>query len=352
MYFPHRLTFLTTNTCTARCGHCSVSSSPDRKGRLTFDQMRETIDGVRKKGPLHTVVWAGGEPTLLGQDLLDAIAYAFSLGINTRVVTNVSWAISPQKARQKLVSLREAGLRELNISADDYHLPYIPFDNVAHAWREAHGEGFDTVLIAIAHGPRSLVTPQWVAEQLNEAALEPITADTAFGETRLRKVLGGTAYIVYGTYLQKLGRSHDEVPAEDFQQVPWEQLQGGCPFAASSPAVSPDNNLLACCGFEVAGNAVLDFGDLDTHSVPDLYAHVERDLIVKAIAERGPAFLADFVSRKAPHISWRPTYSSVCEVCEHVTTRQEVVDVLKTHSDELAAELILFGPMQKAEMGA
>jgi len=31
--------------------------------------------------------------------------------------------------------LRDAGLHEINISTDDYHLPFIPFDHVVNAWQ-------------------------------------------------------------------------------------------------------------------------------------------------------------------------------------------------------------------------
>src|SRR5690348_8930809 len=133
---PSQLTILPTSQCTARCAHCSMNSGPERRGeRLTFDQMRKAIDELHSNSPLLVVIFAGGEPLLLGEHLLNAVAHADSLGILTRVVTNAYWATSKDVARRVLNQLREAGLQELNISCDDYHLPYIPFERVETAWK-------------------------------------------------------------------------------------------------------------------------------------------------------------------------------------------------------------------------
>ena len=131
---PSQLTILTTSRCTARCGHCSVNSAPGRRDRLTWEQMCQAIDELDSLNHLSVVIFAGGEPTLLGDELLNAIAHTDSLGISSmHLVTNAYWAVSPKQARAKLIELREAGLAELNISADDFHLPYIPFERVEYA---------------------------------------------------------------------------------------------------------------------------------------------------------------------------------------------------------------------------
>ena len=344
MYQPTSLTVLTTDNCTARCSHCCMNSGPDRKDKLSYDQIRSSIDQIRQLGPLNTVIFAGGEPTLLGKDLLDSIAYAYSLGLNTRLVTNASWAISEEKADAKLKSLSEAGLRELNISADDFHIPFISFKNVENAWRAAENKGFSSVLITISYGSENTITPDWVAEKLGETAMiaSPEASKPKGGKwIKYRRTSNGTNFLINGTYLQKLGRCHEEVEDSQFQVASVDELTGGCPYAAVNPAVSPSNHLLACCGFENVNNAVLDFGNLNDESAADIYAKVGTDLIVQAISYRGPGFLADFIKRHAPHIEWRDTYGSVCEVCEHITQRKEVVNFLIEHQDDLAQEVIL-----------
>src|SRR4051812_24027131 len=115
---PQQLTVLGTSRCTAACAHCSMNSGPDRRERLSAETITRVIAELCVVQPLRVVIFAGGEPTLLGEELLDAIAFASNRGILTRIVTNASWASSEARARRRLVSLREAGLHEVNISAD------------------------------------------------------------------------------------------------------------------------------------------------------------------------------------------------------------------------------------------
>lgn len=338
---PRQLTVLTTSQCTASCDHCSMNSSPHRRERLTFERIRETIDTLHANGPLSVVIFAGGEPTLLGEVLLDGIAHADSLGLTTRLVTNASWAINTDKARAKILELRQAGLAELNISADDYHLPYIPFANVERAWRAAKGRGFRSVVIANCYGPNSLVTPEYVMERLGER-LETRFDDDGKPQAIPPASGDGTAYLMSNAYLQMLGRSHGRIDPGDviFPERP-DALRGGCPWAVKSAALSPRGHLVACCGVEAEGNAVLDFGDVGKAGAQVLVEKAEADTIVNAIALLGPKFLQDIVRQLRPDIPFKPRYATVCEICEDIVTRREVVDVLRNHSAALVPYVAL-----------
>lgn len=338
---PHQLTILTTSQCTAKCGHCSMNSGPKRRERLDFVTIRETIDGLRQVGSLHTVIFAGGEPTLLGNILFDALAYVDSLGLNSRIVTNASWAVSDKKARAKLEELRSAGLRELNISADDHHLPWIPFDHVARAWHAAKGMGFDAVVIANCYGPKSLVTPEWIEAQLGERL--PMRFDGNGAEGPLPGASGdGTVYALSNSYMQKLGRAHRKTtPDEFFFPEDQADLDGGCPWALRSPALSPLGHLVACCGMEAENNPILDFGDATTEAVAEIAKRADDSVLVNAVALLGPAFLKSFVEKRSPQTRFRSRYASVCEICEDVVTRPDVRDVLTKHRAELALHVLV-----------
>jgi len=347
MLKPHQLTVLTTSRCTARCGHCSVRSGPKRRDQLTFEDIRTAIDELHEVNRLRVVIFAGGEPTLLGEDLLDAIAHADSLGITTRLVTNAFWARTRDTARAKLIELREAGLAELNISADDFHLPFIPFDRVENAWHASKGVGFLAVIIANSSGPRSLVTPDYIMQRLGE--ILPLRFDLDGNETPLADPgPDGTVYSLSNSNLQLLGRAHDTVSLDD---IPYptqqEVLAGGCPWAVRSIALSPRNHLVACCGMEAEHNAVLDFGDATGTSISSLVKQADDNVLVNAISLYGPMFLKQFVQVHAPDIPFRERYGSICELCEHIVGRQEVVKVLRAHSGSLASYVL----ERRAELG-
>lgn len=341
MFKPIRVTFLVTSTCTARCAHCSVNSAPDRRDRLDFQRIRRSLDSLAGRGGLRTVIFAGGEPTLLKDHLFESIAYAGSLGLSTRLVTNVAYATSVERARATLLALREAGLDELNISADDYHLPYVPLDNIVNAWRAAKSIGFETVLAACAVGRSSRLTGAGLLEALDDPEARLICAEDEL-DTVPRQA-DGTIYVVYETELQRLGRFHRELDPGEVEDIDWRSMEGGCRYAGVSPAVSPKNHLLACCGFEAEHNRILDFGALDAEPALPLLDRAFGDLLVRCIAQKGPQFLASFVEERSRMSPLRGRYGSMCELCEDVTGNPQAVALLREHTDELALRLLGIG---------
>jgi MoaA/NifB/PqqE/SkfB family radical SAM enzyme len=55
------------------------------------------------------VAFTGGEPLLLGDNLVAAVREASSQGFVTRVVTSAYWGKNLSVARKKLEQLKEAG---------------------------------------------------------------------------------------------------------------------------------------------------------------------------------------------------------------------------------------------------
>ena len=337
---PEQLTVLTTSQCTAACSHCSMNSAPGRRDRLAFPQVKAALDELHAARPLSVVIFAGGEPTLLGEMLLESIAYADSLGIITRLVTNAVWATTEAKAQQKITELRQAGLAELNVSADDHHLPFVPFENVIHAWRAARSRGFRAVVIANCYGPHSTITPRYVMDRLGEEL------PARFDESGTQQALpaarpDGTVYMISNSYLQRLGRAKAHVDAAD---LVWPQhqdaLAGGCPWAVRSAALSPRGHLVACCGIEAEGNEILDFGDAQAAGAQTLVERADRSIIINAIALLGPLFLQRFIHRREPSVAFRERYATVCEVCEDVVRRPDAAAALHSHLPALAAAVI------------
>lgn len=326
---PLQITFLTTNTCTAACGHCSVYSSPDRRGSLHSSQMINTIDEFSALSSLKLVIFAGGEPTLLGKQLLDTIAYADSLGLMTRMVTNAHWATSISTARKKMIEFREAGLRELNISCDDYHVPYIPLDRVKFAWHASRDLGFDAVVIASASGPGSVLVPDKIREVLGDDV--PDFFDDDGSSSDALPVSNGSVRMISNSHVSRMGRG-ESIPLK-FMRFPTSQteLDMGCPWIDKSPAISPENHLLACCGMEAMGKLHLDYGSLAEHSVRHLLEEAQKDVVVAAIKFLGPYKLMKFLQEAERDANFLDRYTGVCETCAHIFSRPSVVKLLEKH---------------------
>lgn len=331
---PKKLTILTTNQCTAKCDHCVMNSSPDRVEKLTYNRIRNAISELNKYNSLKVVIFSGGEPTLLGDDLLDSIAFADSLGIVTRIVTNAHWAVSEEKARATLVQLREAGLAELNISTDDYHIPYVPFDNIQNAWNASKKLGFSAVVIANSWGPNSKINSQYIMSKLGE------DIPVRFNDKGRANPLGrpssdGTKYLIANGYLQMIGRA-DKLAQSNRHSTQTSRISGRCPCTGFDLALSPSNHLLACCGIEVKSNEILDLGDASCSSTNGLIYQADDNLLVNALALKGPMFLKNFVQMHDSDVPFREKYSTMCELCENVIRNEAANKILQKYSHELA----------------
>jgi hypothetical protein len=347
---PHTVTILTTDKCTAECRHCCMNSSPEREHRLTYAQIERALRQFFDHYNIKVVVFAGGEPTLLGKDLLDAIRFCKLNGVVSRIVTNAYWAHSYEAALAKCTELREAGLDEFNVSMDDYHEPYISFERVKNAYEAALTLDFTAVVIANCVGTKSSFTPEHLEQQFGMSCVQMQRRFDVDGFSKyFERVEGGKLIVLSNANVQRLGRGLDLVDDEecsydcDMAQVPPEaEAFGGCPWAVRSSAVSARNHLVACCGFELHGNPVLDFGDLEQNAVQTLIDKADDDLITNMIGLLGPPKIMQLLKEICPdEVSFpRKIYHSYCETCQDLVGLEQNRRALYKHQG-LFADVIL-----------
>ena len=340
------LTVLTTNTCTAACAHCSMNSSPTRRGKLTAEQICNYVDQAADGTRVEVVVFAGGEPMLLGEDLFRSLRHIRSRKLKSRVVTNAYWANSEKRALEIVTKLYEAGLDELNISIDDYHLPYIKAINVKRAFEAALKVDFQSLIIVHCKGVNTKFNDKELDELLGvELPRIYDENDQMYARKDIKKFPSKTFVAVGNSNLQFIGRSVVELREEDVTPVrDWETRSrelGGCRWAVRSPAISPSGRLLSCCGFEVAGNEILDLGDLETESMTAILDRADNDLILNMIALEGPYNIMDFLKSKNPDLPFRKQYSSFCELCQHIVTDPRLRKSLYENMAARAPEVVI-----------
>ena len=312
-----------------------MNSSPQRLGRVSLSVIYDVVTQLLEGGnPLTQVIFTGGEPTLLGEDLFDAIAFCSEHGLKTRMVSNVWWAATNQKALEMIGSLRESGLAEINFSLDDYHVPFIKFDHIVNAWNASKNQGFESVVIANSYGPQSLITSEYICAQLEEeipvfwdedgepAPMFPPSADN-------------TQYLISNGRLQPLGRAKTLPNEHFFAPADQKKLNKPCVWLANSLALSPGAHLLACCGIEAQGNEYLDFGDVTTEKIAELLAKANENLVIKALQKAGPYFLMNFVKQFTTEPIFKRHYGSACELCDDVVNHPLSKEILNTHLAEL-----------------
>ncbi len=220
------------------------------------------------------------------------VTYASGCGMRTELVTNCNWAESHEKVRGTLMRLRGAGLDVVNISADDFHQAFIPFERVANVYNAAKELGFKIVVMsALSKGDRGLAD---VAAVLGDP-LPPL------GEAEDSQVIGiesGFTPIGRGASLSKSAWYPDASP-----------LTGGCGGVLRDLGIKPSGEVLPCCS-ATATVPGFGLGNLDDWDLNELLEKAWQSEIFKVIAEKGPMGLVKG--------SLKGSYVNRCHLCSEV----------------------------------
>lgn len=326
--------FVTTDGCTARCSHCLMNCTPNKKNKLQFEQMQKCIDQVVKEYDVKMIVFTGGESTLLGEDLFRTIRYCTLNFLKTRLVTNAFWATSLERAQRYIEKFRSVGLTEINFSVDDYHEPFVPLENIRNAWQACKGAGFESVILANSHGNNDKIVPAYIQEYLGEKI--EVAVSNGPEDNEIKEPGKETLYQIYENTLQKSGRAAS-LDSEKFDTIEnQENLACCCPWAVSDPVVSPLGHVWACCGIPSDNNAILDLGDTNKEKIKTILNRASKDVLLNAIHELGPLKLCQFVEEHS-NIKFNKSFCGVCEICSALTNNKNAVKVLRDNEKSIAA---------------
>ncbi len=330
------LGLLVTYRCNALCDSCCVNSGPGRRERMSREEIMDYVRRAAAHPEIDVVVFTGGEPLLLYDDVRDAIALASSLGLRTRIVTNGWWATDDAEADRMLGPLVEAGLQELNMSMDDYHTPYIPPENIRYGVHAALRAGI-RVAVATAYDKESTITPDNVPEYLGLKAGEFGTfKELGEGPDKYRAWVTNSPVLPVARGGKKIPLHRQILP----QAFANQSLRGiGCPMVFRQPTVRPNGQVQACCGFGATGAGQFIMGDAKTQGLDEVIQDGENDLLLFWMALEGPYSIADFIRQKDPSVKFRSHYVNICDLCVELFNRKDTMRVLAEHAAEKFIEL-------------
>jgi len=313
--------FLTTYQCNARCGFCECR--PESRETLSLGDMIRYIDEACELGTVGQVVFSGGEPTLLGDDLFAAIAHAHGRGLLTRVVTNGSWGTTPDRADEFLARLIGAGLHEINISLDDLHQDWIPFESAKNAFLACVRRKFRCLLAhKVLEG--ATITRSYLEQRLGVELVE-FSRDRSYTPDEECRLVSTGVVVPVGP--EPEGYSPDDLT--------YGQFRGSCGSVLRDIIIGANHQLLPCCGIVTKNLPELTFGDLREKRMIDAIEEANQDLIANWLALEGPAAIAEFVKRRDPSVPFDRRYTGICHICNEVLTRADVRRVLIDHLDEI-----------------
>jgi pyruvate-formate lyase-activating enzyme len=297
---PQSLAFLLTYKCNFLCDHCSVSAGPECREALAADHLRRVMEEAYVLPSIRVVVFTGGEPTLYPELLKTGISLAHEEGFVTRLVTNAWWARTPEKAHHFAQNLRAAGLDELNISFDDFHLPYLEAfggeQNVVNAVRAATALGM-TVLVGAVFYPGARIRTNYLRQTFQEAGIQQ---EVKFLED----------------FVFPLGRARKRLPAHLFVSDPEKTKKGACQEAGQILAILPDGKVLFCCGHIINSRAQEIF-TVDTLAsgapLSEIVARMQRNVLYWWLHFEGPEAVYD-------ELGVEKRFQRKCEACFYLGT--------------------------------
>lgn len=305
-----------TYKCPIRCKYCGVNAGPHRTEMMSLAFITRTIDEVCALGLRNLVVFTGGEPFLLGEDLHRAVAYAASCGLKTRIVTNAFWATSAERAQTILARFKSDGLTEINFSCDDFHQAFIPLERIKWANEAAIATGLPA-LLAVKGIKDSVINIPYLERFLGVSLTHyrrgcdnPKNNVASFGVT------------------VPVGSDSDELKESDLCYSGEDSWKAPCTSALERIVITPLGELAICCGIGSDDFPESIIGSLHEKPLLELLKDANDDLIVNWLALEGPYGIMRFIQQADPSIPFLERYVNVCHLCHDIFTRRETRAVL------------------------
>jgi organic radical activating enzyme len=323
---PSVLTILGTYRCTAECEHCCFDSSPHVQGQLGLNEIKSFIQEARDHTEAEMVVFSGGECFLLGDDLALAIEFATSLGFSTRCVTNGYWAKSEKAGRRILGRVKEAGLRQLNISTGDYHQRFVSEDTVANA--ASLGVEFDLehTLVVVELKKDRIASRERLLQHPKMSRL------VGLPESRFK--------IIESPWMPMSLDITIEQPEEVLLNRDTVHLRGGCSSIFSTLVLTPHRKLGVCCGQTRERIPDLNESWSEGQLVP-LLIDASKDFMKAWLLVDGPEKILAWAAAKNSKIVWENRYAHHCHVCLALFRDAEVRETIRAHYRERIPDVLM-----------
>lgn len=135
---------ITNYVCTAACRHCMFGSSPDCPKEFITAETAENLAALLEEAGTDSVHIGGGEPFVHFSALCTLIDALNRHGIGVDYIeTNAFWAKDDNLVRERLWELTKRGVTTVMVSADPFHIEYVPIGRVLNLIRLLDEEGFD-----------------------------------------------------------------------------------------------------------------------------------------------------------------------------------------------------------------
>ncbi|MBO5226025.1 MAG: radical SAM protein [Parabacteroides sp.] len=315
--YPTTISLLTTFNCTAQCKNCCFQCSPSNKLRMSLDEMKFYVDKLVNEYPsIKVVVFSGGECFTLKKDLEYIIKYVSNKGLLTRVVTNGYWATSYEKAKEILCRLKEGGLKEVNFSTGDEHQEWVPYDNIVYGCLASRDLGLNTLVNVETH-PKAFFRKKVFEE---DGRINCFIGNEVLNANQIK--------ISQGIWIPFSEKTKEKINCiEEHKKI---RVYKTCDSLFHTIAISPEGNLLSCCGLSSLHNNYLKIGNIKDESILKNIELQFNDFLKIWLYTEGPIKILEFLYKDDLEKMKSIDYSRhICDVCKEICSNKGYLDVIK-----------------------
>jgi len=259
------------------------------------------------------VVFTGGECFLLGRDLDELFKHASGYGYFTRFVSNGYWAISPLAARRRLEKLIANGLTEANFSTGDQHAAYVKPEYVRNGAVAAADMGITTVITIELFQESIFPLEEFLEDPGIKRHLESGKLALKLAPWMKFKGQGPLTFTKKFMELVELARTPET---------------GGCHTALKVLAISPTQQLFACCGLPVEDIEEMHLGSLRTGSIKEILNRTPDDFIKIWVHLYGPDAVIRYARRFDPTIPFPEEAAHICDSCRYMYGNKRIKQII------------------------
>ncbi len=302
------LLLLYTYQCTSKCDICTFSCSPDREEKMSKEFAKKII-GEAKENNMLLVGFAGGEPLLFKEEIIELAKYVQELGMQSTMTSNCFWANTYEEALQVIKQLQDAGVNHLKISSDDFHSVYVPYDNIKNVLMAAKHLCFRIVI-----GCTSLKSSGRARDMLKH--IEDYSLGT--------NIIEQTCY--------PLGRAAEKFTSDEYI---YEHSFGDYCREQGYLTVTPDGKIYPCgCMCGMVESRKLEVGENTTlKEVIDL---AKEDKHVQYIAQHGIMPYIKYINEHSIPIRLPDKFIDMCHMCYELFKDKDNIPYLDKILNEIS----------------
>lgn len=180
-WFTKQITFYPHFGCNARCDICFTGSGPNERKTLPKSMMNRFVKDAKEVG-FQKILVSGGEPTFNKKSLMNFADACKKSKMQFGIDTNAQFGKTKEEAMNLLHVLKQKGLDQILISADEYHQKFVPLKNVCNTILAAQELGIHITVASTQAG--SFWYPYSIAQEFSEMGInasynpQPISPST------------------------------------------------------------------------------------------------------------------------------------------------------------------------------